>query len=114
LKTLAPGTLVGKYPVVRVMSTGGMGVIYEAAHPVLGTRVVIKTVLPTMAGNVALAERFRNEAMAASRIRDELGWEPRETFETGIAKTVEWYLGNEAWWRPLVEAKAAERRGIAA
>jgi dTDP-glucose 4,6-dehydratase len=53
-------------------------------------------------------------AIDASRIRDELGWEPRETFETGIAKTVEWYLGNEAWWRPLVEAKAAERRGIAA
>ncbi len=71
MKTLAPGTLVGKYPVVRVMSTGGMGVIYEAAHPVLGTRVVIKTVLPTMAGNTALAERFRNEAMAASRIRDD-------------------------------------------
>lgn len=71
LKILAPGTLVGKYPVVRVMSTGGMGVIYEAAHPVLGTRVVIKTVLPTMAGNAALADRFRNEAMAASRIRDD-------------------------------------------
>jgi serine/threonine-protein kinase len=71
LKTLAPGTLVGKYPVVRVMSTGGMGVIYEAAHPVLGTRVVIKTVLPSMAGNAALADRFRNEAMAASRIRDD-------------------------------------------
>lgn len=48
-----------------------MGVIYEAAHPVLGTRVVIKTVLPTMAGNAALADRFRNEAMAASRIRDD-------------------------------------------
>jgi dTDP-glucose 4,6-dehydratase len=53
-------------------------------------------------------------AIDASRIRDELGWEPRETFETGIAKTVEWYLANESWWRPLVEAKAAERRGIAA
>ena len=53
-------------------------------------------------------------AIDASRIRDELGWEPQETFETGIAKTVEWYLANEAWWRPLVAAKAAERRGIAA
>ena len=53
-------------------------------------------------------------AINASRIRDELGWAPLETFETGIAKTVEWYLANEAWWRPLVEAKAAERRGVAA
>lgn len=52
-------------------------------------------------------------AIDATRIRDELGWEPADTFETGIAKTVEWYLTNEAWWRPLVEAKAAERRGVA-
>ncbi len=53
-------------------------------------------------------------AIDASRIRDELGWEPQETFETGVAKTVEWYLANESWWRPLVAAKAAERRGVAA
>ncbi|MCW4461885.1 dTDP-glucose 4,6-dehydratase [Sphingomonas sp. BT-65] len=53
-------------------------------------------------------------AINAARIRDELGWTPAETFETGIRKTVEWYLANEAWWRPLVKAKAAERRGVAA
>jgi dTDP-glucose 4,6-dehydratase len=53
-------------------------------------------------------------AIDASRIRDELGWEPAETFETGIRKTVEWYLANETWWRPLVAAKAAERRGVVA
>jgi dTDP-glucose 4,6-dehydratase len=52
-------------------------------------------------------------AIDASRIRDELGWTPAETFETGIAKTVAWYLANEAWWCPLVAAKAAERRGVA-
>ena len=53
-------------------------------------------------------------AIDASRIGEELGWTPAETFETGIRKTVEWYLANEAWWRPLVAAKAAERRGVAA
>jgi dTDP-glucose 4,6-dehydratase len=53
-------------------------------------------------------------AIDASRIGDELGWTPAETFETGIRKTVEWYLANEAWWRPLVAAKAAERRGVGA
>ena len=53
-------------------------------------------------------------AIDASRIRDELGWEPSETFETGIEKTVAWYLANEDWWRPLVAAKASERRGVAA
>jgi dTDP-glucose 4,6-dehydratase len=53
-------------------------------------------------------------AIDASRIGDELGWYPQETFESGIRKTVEWYLANEAWWRPLVAAKASERRGVAA
>lgn len=52
-------------------------------------------------------------AIDASRIGDELGWTPAETFETGIAKTVDWYLANEDWWRPLVAAKASERRGVA-
>jgi dTDP-glucose 4,6-dehydratase len=52
-------------------------------------------------------------AIDASRIGEELGWHPAETFETGIRKTVEWYLANEAWWRPLVAAKASQRRGVA-
>ncbi|WP_341208945.1 dTDP-glucose 4,6-dehydratase [uncultured Sphingomonas sp.] len=52
-------------------------------------------------------------AIDATRIGNELGWHPQETFETGIEKTVRWYLDNESWWRPLVAAKAAERRGIA-
>ena len=52
-------------------------------------------------------------AIDASRINDELGWRPQETFETGIEKTVAWYLSHEDWWRPLVAAKAAERRGVA-
>ena len=64
-----------------------------------------------------VADRPGNDkryAIDASRIGDELGWTPAETFETGIRKTVEWYLANEDWWRPLVAAKAAERRGVAA
>lgn len=53
-------------------------------------------------------------AIDASRIGRELGWTPRETFESGIEKTVRWYLENQDWWKPLVAAKAAERRGVAA
>jgi dTDP-glucose 4,6-dehydratase len=36
-------------------------------------------------------------AIDATRIKDELGWVPRETFETGIAKTIDWYLTNQDW-----------------
>ena len=46
----------------------------------------------------------RRYAIDASRIRDELGWEPSVTGDEGFADTVRWYLDNEAWWRPLVEA----------
>lgn len=52
-------------------------------------------------------------AIDATRIGEELGWKPEETFESGIRKTVEWYLRNQAWWRPLVDLKATERRGVA-
>ena len=43
----------------------------------------------------------RRYAVGTDKIRAELGYVPQETFETGIAKTIKWYLANEAWWRPL-------------
>jgi dTDP-glucose 4,6-dehydratase len=53
-------------------------------------------------------------AIDATRIRDELGWEPVEYFDSGMERTVRWYLENEAWWRPLVrERQAGDRRGLA-
>jgi dTDP-glucose 4,6-dehydratase len=42
-------------------------------------------------------------AIDATRIETELGWRAREVFETGLEKTVLWYLQNEAWWRPIRE-----------
>ena len=42
-------------------------------------------------------------AIDPSRISAELGWRPSVTVEEGLARTVQWYLDNEAWWRPLLE-----------
>ena len=42
-------------------------------------------------------------AIDATKIEQELGFSPRETFETGIAKTLDWYLNHEQWWRPLLK-----------
>ncbi len=41
-------------------------------------------------------------AIDAGKISGELGYAPQESFESGLAKTVDWYLANEDWWRPLL------------
>jgi len=51
-------------------------------------------------------------AIDATKIENELGWKARDSFETGIAKTVRWYLDNEAWWRPLRDRYDGGRLGI--
>ena len=43
----------------------------------------------------------RRYAIDASKIKRELGWEPRETFATGLRKTVRWYLDNPHWWHRI-------------
>lgn len=54
----------------------------------------------------------RRYAIDPSKIENELGWSARETFESGIASTIDWYLGNEWWWRPIRERNyAGERLG---
>ena len=55
----------------------------------------------------------RRYAIDATRIRDELGWRPSVTLDEGLALTVDWYLANEDWWRPLLGV-AWERRGTGA
>ena len=43
----------------------------------------------------------RRYAIDASKMKRELGWEPAQTFESGMESTVQWYLRNEDWWSPL-------------
>ena len=52
-------------------------------------------------------------AIDAGKIRRELGWSPRETFETGLRRTVQWYLGHRGWWGALLaRGQADARRGL--
>lgn len=51
-------------------------------------------------------------AIDANKLETELGWRAHETFETGIAKTVRWYLDNDWWWRPLRDRYDGERLGL--
>ncbi len=51
-------------------------------------------------------------AIDASKIERELGWTPEESFETGIRKTVEWYLNNKQWWSRVLDGSySLERLG---
>ena len=52
-------------------------------------------------------------AIDASKLKKEIGWEPKESFNTGIQKTIEWYLKNEEWWKTIQEnTYKQERFGI--
>jgi dTDP-glucose 4,6-dehydratase len=51
-------------------------------------------------------------AIDATRLEQELGWRAQETFDTGIEKTVRWYLDNDWWWRPLRERYDGQRLGL--
>ena len=51
-------------------------------------------------------------AIDATRLETELGWRARESFETGVAKTVQWYIDREDWWRPLRDRYDGRRLGL--
>jgi dTDP-glucose 4,6-dehydratase len=56
----------------------------------------------------------RRYAIDCSKIERDLGWRPKETFETGLRKTVEWYLENPDWWQAIRSGKyRGERLGRA-
>ena len=53
-------------------------------------------------------------AIDSSKLQAELDWRPTVTFEEGLARTVDWYLANESWWRPIAEGTyAGGRLGLA-
>lgn len=49
-------------------------------------------------------------AIDASKIRNDLGWEPSKTFEEGIDLTVRWYLENQSWWQDILDSRYATQR----
>jgi len=52
-------------------------------------------------------------AIDSTKIQNTLGWKPQETFETGLKKTIEWYLSNESWWTNVIKKKYnLERLGV--
>jgi dTDP-glucose 4,6-dehydratase len=49
-------------------------------------------------------------AIDASRIKKELGWKPMTSIESGLEKTISWYLENQSWMKKLLERDGVRRR----
>ncbi|MCD6099188.1 MAG: GDP-mannose 4,6-dehydratase [Candidatus Marinimicrobia bacterium] len=73
---------------------------------------VVRTILKLMGKDEELIEFVEDRpghdlrySLDSTKIREQLDWKPKHDFKEGIKKTVEWYLDNEWWWRPLVNEK---------
>ena len=67
--TLAAGTVLGKYSIVKLLGAGGMGAVYEATHTEIQKRVAIKVLSPLIAAVPGARARFLREAQLTSRVR---------------------------------------------
>lgn len=96
-----------------VMERGERREVYNISATQEKTNLeVVKTILKLMGKNEDLIEFVEDRpghdirySLDSTKIREQLGWRPKHKFKEGIKKTVEWYLNNEWWWRPLVNEK---------
>lgn len=94
-----------------IIRGGRVGEVYNiGGHNERTNLDVVKTILRTLDKPESLI-RFVTDrpghdlryAIDASKIKNELGWVPQTTFDTGIQSTIEWYLKNEAWWKAVLD-----------
>lgn len=107
------------HALTRVVSDGVIGESYNiGGHCERSNLVVVQTICgildrlqPRRQGSYRDLIAFvsdrpghdRRYAIDAGKIEKDLGWKPQETFESGIEKTVHWFLENDWWWRPIRE-----------
>ena len=96
-----------------VLTEGRPGEIYNIAGGNQVTNVqLVEKILQVMGKPTSLIEHVENRpghdfrySLDATKIMGELGWKPKRTFEQALKETVEWYLQNEEWWRPLIDER---------
>ena len=65
--------------------------------------------------NSVVAANITADAIDATKMKSQLGWKPKNDFDSGIKKTVAWYLNNDWWWKPIRSGNyAGERLGVSA
>jgi dTDP-glucose 4,6-dehydratase len=113
---------------ILVAQKGAIGETYNiGGHNEKQNLEVVQTICDTLQDLVPKETRYRDQitfvkdrpghdlryAINARKIERELGWGPKETFETGLRKTVQWYLENETWWQRVQNGSyQGERLGV--
>ena len=96
-----------------ILRKGRDGEIYNiGGHNEVSNLEVVKTILKALNKPESLIHFVKDRpghdlryAMDPTKIETELGWEPEYRFETGIQKTIEWYLANRPWWEHIVNGE---------
>jgi dTDP-glucose 4,6-dehydratase len=97
----------------EILRKGKKGEVYNISSGIkLENLEVASTILELMGKPDSLIERVEDRpghdfrySLDSSKIRTELGWKPKHPFRAALAKTVEWYMKNEAWWRSLADER---------
>ena len=110
---------------IKVATEGQVGETYNiGGHNEKANLTVVETLCDLLQELVPNEKSYRDQitfvtdrpghdvryAIDASKIERELGWTPAETFETGLRKTVEWYLANETWWKRVQDGSYQGQR----
>lgn len=96
-----------------VLKKGRPGEIYNIAGENKTTNLqIVEKILQVMGNQTSLIEHVEDRpghdfrySLDATKITAELGWKPKRTFPQALEETVEWYLQNEEWWRPLIDQR---------
>jgi dTDP-glucose 4,6-dehydratase len=112
-----------------VVTKGRVGEVYNIGGDAERTNIDVVRAICDLLDEFVPAEKPRRElitfvtdrpghdaryAMDTTKIASELGWKPQETFESGLRKTVRWYLDSRPWWTKIREGRyAGERLGLA-
>lgn len=96
-----------------VLHKGVVGEVYNIGGNNEHTNIeIVKTILKHLGKPESLIKfvkdrpgHDRRYAIDATKIRMELGWEPKHTFETGIKETIDWYLENKDWWENIISGE---------